>query len=177
MVVAETPTTMLPTAAICINILSEVNTLQQQSLVLCRNPLLVCQRIQIILFNGFNSSMAAMQVQRIIELLMFDFSNVIHVQCAPSDGGASQLLVLTPWCIATSWAARYKYRQPCAAADFTLVATDQPRAWGSADACFPSCVQRAVHASVFFSDTWWGLHHKCLSRGISNHMDMTITVH
>ena len=107
MVVAETPTTMLRTAAICINILSEVNTLQQQSLVLCRNPLLVSQRIQIILFNGFSSSMAAMQVQRIIELLMFDFSNVIHVQCAPSDGGASQLLVLTPWCIATSWAARH----------------------------------------------------------------------
>ena len=98
---------LLRTAAICINILSEVNTLQQQSLVLCRNPLLVSQRIQIILFNGFNSSMAAMQVQRIIELLMFDFSNVIHVQCAPNDGGASQLLVLTPWCIATSWAARH----------------------------------------------------------------------
>jgi hypothetical protein len=67
---------------------------QQQSLVLCRNPLLVSQRIQIILFNGFNSSMAAMQVQRIIELLMFDFSNVIHVQCAPSVGGQASFLSL-----------------------------------------------------------------------------------
>ena len=46
-----------------------------------------------------------MQVQIIIELLMFDFSNVIHAQCAPNVGGASQLLVLITWCIATSWAA------------------------------------------------------------------------